>query len=129
MIVMIVATLLAYIQTSQFDVVTKKSNSTTLDDVLLFIGIPALVMEFLFSLAPAIYYRLTLRICATILRLIQVLIQTPFIVDGLRRCSNEAKVQQKKPGREFVAFLIIANVSLWMFHTFSVKSAYDGDER
>lgn len=59
----------------------------------------------------------------------QVLIQTPWICDALRRCSNSDELRKKKPGRELVTFLTIANVSLWIFYTFSVKNANTQDER
>lgn len=52
----------------------------------------------------------------------QVLIQTPFIIDGLRRCSNTKKLRELKPGRELVTFLIVSNVALWITQTFEIKS-------
>lgn len=64
-----------------------------------------------------------------ILKLIQILIQTPWIIDALRRCSNSAILRQRKPGREMVTFLLIANVALWIYYTFSVKTADVGDIR
>lgn len=128
MIVMIIATIIAYLRTAKLDVVPD-DHSTKLDDVLLFIAIPAFSMEFIFSLIPAIYYKLVFRTCTSIARITQVFIQTPFIVDGLRRCANESQLQKRKPGRELVIFLTIANISLWVFNTFSAKTAYDGDER
>lgn len=69
------------------------------------------------------------KIFSYFLQLIQILIQTPWIIDGLRRCSNSAILRQRKPGRELVTFLLIANVSLWIYYTFSVKTADVGDIR
>ena len=57
------------------------------------------------------------------------MIQTPWIIDGLRRCSNSELNRKKKPGRELVTFMIIANVALWVYYTFSVKTADIDDER
>lgn len=51
-----------------------------------------------------------------------MLIQTPFIIDGLRRCSNSKKLREEKPGRELVTFLIVCNVALWITQTFEIKS-------
>lgn len=64
-----------------------------------------------------------------ILQAMQVLIQTPLIMDGLRRCSNTKKLRRSKPGREVLMFLIIANVGMWFFYTFSYKSPESLDER
>ena len=51
-------------------------------------------------------------------QVIQVLVQTPFIADGLRRCSNTRVTRLHKPGRELITFLIVANVALWVAETF-----------
>lgn len=126
---MIITTALAYTRTIKLDVTPCENYTSKLDDILLFIAIPAFSMEFIFSLVPAIYYGLIFRACICTLRIIQVFIQTPFIIDGLRRNSNEPQLRKDKPGRELVIFLTIANISIWVFNTFSVKTAYDGDER
>lgn len=118
-----------------------------LDDVLLFIAIPAFFSETIFSFVPAVYNGSILNICIitaqvkwkhfvwvrlivnSFSQIIQVMIQTPWIIDALRRCANSMELRKKKPGREVVTFLTIANVSLWIFYTFSVKNADVQDER
>lgn len=127
LIIMIVAVVFAYMQTIQLDV--NHHPISKLDDVLLFIAIPAFFLETIFSLIPAVVNGSYLNIAIFLAQIMQVLIQTPFIIDGLRRCSNAPELRKKKPGRELVIFLTIANVSLWVFYTFSVKTAYTGDER
>lgn len=124
---MLIATLFAYIQTTQLDI--NHHSISKLDDILLFIAIPAFFLDTTFSMVPAIVNGSILKICIITAQLVQVLIQTPFIIDALRRCSNTSQLQAKKPGRELVIFLTIANVSLWIFYTFSVKTAYTGDDR
>lgn len=62
-------------------------------------------------------------------QIIQVLIQTPWIIDGLRRCANAPILRQRKPGRELVVFMTIANVALWVYYTFSVRTVSVQDER
>lgn len=59
----------------------------------------------------------------------QVLIQTPLIVDGLRRCSNSQKLRIEKPGRELLTFLITCNIALWIIQTFEIKSTDTTDYR
>lgn len=125
--IMIIATVLAYFQTSKLDV--NHHPMSMLDDVLLFIAIPAFFLETIFSMVPAIDNGSTLNIFIIFFQLIQVIIQTPFIIDGLRRCTNDPHLRRTKPGRELVTFLIITNVALWAFYTFSVKTEYIADER
>lgn len=100
-----------------------------MDDILLLIAIPAFFMDSIFSLMPAIESGGALSISIPILRVVQVLIQTPFIIDGKRRCSKSEFLQKNKPGRGFVIFLAIANMSLWIYNTFSGKAVYASDDR
>lgn len=124
---MIISTLIAYSQTIKLDIIFKPDLK--MDDVLLLIGIPAFFMEFIFSVMAATDTDAMLSIFIHIFRVVQILIQTPFIIDGKRRCSNSPFLQRKKIGRGFVIFLAIANMSLWVYHTFSGKSNYADDGR
>ena len=56
------------------------------------------------------------------LQLIQVAIQTLMIVDGLRRCSDSKENQTLKPGRNTLTFLIVANITMWLWETLESKS-------
>lgn len=51
-----------------------------------------------------------------------MLIQSPLIMDGLRRTSNSRHLIKKKPGRELITFLIVCNVASWVSQTFEVES-------
>ncbi|XP_050067073.1 proton channel OtopLc-like [Anopheles maculipalpis] len=125
--IMIFATIAAYYQTSRLDI--NPHPISRLDDVLLFIAIPAFFSETLFSMIPAFENSSILNGFIVFTQIVQVLIQTPWICDALRRCSNTEELQQKKPGKELVTFMTIANVSLWVYYTFSVKTGDFGDER
>lgn len=127
LVIMLVAVVAAYFQTSQLDI--NHHPMSMLDDVLLFIAVPAFFLETTFSMAAAVANTSVLNMCIIMAQLAQILVQTPFIIDGLRRCSNAPALRKKKPGRELVMFLTIANVSLWIVLTFSVRTAYTGDER
>ena len=59
------------------------------------------------------------------------------IIDGLRRCSDSRHNQAVKPGRNMVTYLIITNLTMYLWETLEVKSsagfsknrkAYYGDE-
>lgn len=78
------------------------------------------------------YLHLNVGICTKyiiIFKVFQVLLQTCFILDGLRRSSNTKELRKKKPGREMVTFLVISNVALWIMQTFEVKSHGMQDNR
>ena len=48
------------------------------------------------------------------------------IVDGLRRCSDTRDNQDLKPGRNLVTFLILANLTMWLWGTAESKTlGYD----
>ena len=53
----------------------------------------------------------------------QVFAQTSMIVDGLRRCSESRHNLKMKPGRNLVAFLIISNLTVYVWDTFEFKSS------
>lgn len=58
-----------------------------------------------------------------IIDLLQIVLQTLFILDGVRRFSNTIELCSKKPGKQLITFLIIINVTLWILVTFELKSA------
>lgn len=95
---------------------------TFLDDVLLFVPLPFFfihgIMSVMAEFSNEDYSRLILHVLVTI----QVVVQTPFIIDGLRRCSNSQTLRYQKPGREIITFLIILNLTLWIVNTFELKS-------
>lgn len=72
---------------------------------------------------------LVLNFAHLLFQVTQVLIQTPMIIDGLRRCSNCRELRKKKPGRELLTFLIVCNVAMWITMTFEIKSHDLEDER
>lgn len=55
-------------------------------------------------------------------KVIQVILQTPTIIDGLRRCSRSVEMQTSRPGREVITFLIVCNLSMWFMETLEIKS-------
>lgn len=116
-------------KTVELDINPNSAKALQMEDILLLIAMPAFFIDSIFSLAPALKNGSVLQICIALYRVIEVLIQTPFIIDGRRRCSNCTFKKEKKPGRELVIFLTIANLSVWIYHTFSGKTVYASDER
>ncbi|XP_041973021.1 proton channel OtopLc-like isoform X2 [Aricia agestis] len=124
---MTVAVIIAYKQSRSLDV--NDHPISKLDDVFLYICLPAFFMETLLSLLATIVILNIVRCIDLVLMVIQVIIQTIFLIDGMRRCSNTKKLRRYKPGRDAVMFLLIANVCMWLFNTFSFKSPESVDER
>ncbi|CAH1123729.1 unnamed protein product [Ceutorhynchus assimilis] len=120
MFCMILAVVFAYFQMIKLDVNEMAHNS--LDNFLCLICLPAFFVYGLFSLLPGVIFGNVLAVVVVLFELIQVLIQTPFIIDGMARSSNSKVLRKKKPGREFVTFLVICNVAMWVMQTFEVKS-------
>lgn len=103
--ILIVLTVIAYAQTTSLDI--RPDTTLQLDDILLLITIPVHFVEFIFSLVPAYKNRSILQICIAFLRIIDVVIQTTFIIDGQRRCMKRKWLHNKRPGRQIIIFLAI----------------------
>ena len=56
-----------------------------------------------------------------LLSFIQSGLQSIFIMDGLRRCSESPEQVSRKPGRALVTFLLLCNLSLWVVAIFEAK--------
>ncbi|XP_068627846.1 proton channel OtopLc-like [Battus philenor] len=126
-VIMLFAALIAYNQTIKLDI--NEHPISLLDDVLLFICLPAFFIETVLSMTATISILNIIKTIDFAVMVVQVIIQTFLLVDGLRRCSNSRKLRRTKPGRELLMFLIIANVGMWLHYTFSYKSPESLDER
>ncbi|KAK8786081.1 hypothetical protein V5799_007551 [Amblyomma americanum] len=116
-----VACLLAYGRVATLDV--NGHPITMLDDFLLFIPIPFYFVHATLVVIAELeeggsYVRMALQLFSVV----QVVTQTPLIIDGLRRCSNSPALRYKKPGREIVSFLIVLNITMWIVYTFESKA-------
>ncbi|KAI2804086.1 hypothetical protein BLOT_008232 [Blomia tropicalis] len=125
---------LAYCKIQQLDVVKwehRDNAFTIMDDILVLIPIPFYFVHYGLSIVANIFdimepqferaNNLLLSVI-DLLTIAQVIIQSPFIVDGLRRCANRSSVRFHKPGRELIMFALILNVTLWILNTFELKS-------
>ncbi|CAK1551731.1 unnamed protein product [Leptosia nina] len=125
--IMLLAVVIAFNQTRKLHI--NEHPISLLDDILLFVCLPAFFLETALSLMATINMNNIVRSVDFLMMVIQVVLQTAVLVDGLRRCSNTRKLRRNKPGREILMFLIIANVAMWMIYTFSYKSPDSLDER
>ncbi|CAG0878556.1 unnamed protein product, partial [Darwinula stevensoni] len=121
---MTVTVILAYRQIVKLDLIT--NPTAMLDTLLLFIAIPSFFLYGIFSTVPAVQLDDSLSrmsIVLSAMQVLQVIIQTPMIIEGLHRCTNNKDLKEKKPGRELITFLIIANLCTWIIETFEIKSS------
>ncbi|GAV08092.1 hypothetical protein RvY_17834-3 [Ramazzottius varieornatus] len=115
-----IVTIFAFRETSKLNL-NPSAMKHTLDDFLLFIALPCFFIFSFFSIIAGIAAKNPLSIVVNTASMVQVILQTTFIFDGLRRCSNDQGLQKKKPGREMITFLIVCNVAMWTFSTFEIK--------
>ena len=128
-LIMIIASAILYFKIVRLDV--NPSPISRLDDMLLLVCLPSF---FLFAILQFVVVSIDsdqgvghtdLSKILTILKvcfyLIQVLIQTPLIIDGLRRCSNSLAFQQRKVGRNTLMFLLVANLAVYIMDTILLK--------
>ncbi|XP_052738181.1 proton channel OtopLc-like [Bicyclus anynana] len=126
-IMLLFGVVIAFNQTRKLDI--NEHPVSLLDDILLFICLPAFFMETVFSMIATINILNVIKSIDVMVMAVQIIIQTTLLVDGLRRCSNSRKLRRSKPGREVLMFLLIANVAMWLIHTFSYKAPDSLDER
>lgn len=121
--VLIVVSLLAvvwgYVKISKLD--CNVHPITLLDDVLLYVPLPFYFVYYIMSVTADVWYWNFTSVVSHLLTVAQVVVQTIFLSDGLRRCSNSRRHRFTKPGREMVTFLIICNVTIWVTNTFNME--------
>ncbi|XP_045136596.1 proton channel OtopLc-like isoform X2 [Portunus trituberculatus] len=118
---MLVAGFFAYNSIRLLDMI--KHGISAVDDILLFVCLPCIFFYAFFTMVPSITDGNYLSVCVSILQVSQVILQTALMNDGLRRCSNSQALQHKKPGREVITYLVVANVAMWLLQTFEIKSS------
>ena len=62
-------------------------------------------------------------IVSSVMRMFQATIQTVFILNSLHRCAHLKEHEKQKPGREFVTFLLMVNIAMWIINTFEVQQS------
>ena len=117
---MIIVAVLAHAAIRNLDIM--KHSVSKVDDILLYICLPCIFLYSAFSMVPAITAGKPLFVAVCMVKVVQAVLQTALICDGLRRCSNSVSLNAKKPGRELITFMVVANVALWLLETFEIKS-------
>ncbi|CAL4093705.1 unnamed protein product, partial [Meganyctiphanes norvegica] len=128
LLLLLTSTLVAYSSIRTLDIV--KGGFRSVDNILLFITLPFIFFFALCTMIP--YFSITegvhippeeiIFVIVMILYAIQPVVQTAFICDGLHRCSNSSELQTRKPGREAITYLIVTNVTMWLFETLQINT-------
>lgn len=119
---MVATTAMVFYQVSKFEV--NPNPISFLDDMLLLICLPFIFFYCLLMIWPAFTghdHQAAANIITSFLTLIQVGLQTLMIVDGLRRCSNNEKDQVERRGKNLLTFLIVTNLSMYLWETLETK--------
>ena len=120
-LVLLAATLYTYFVMSQFDI--NPHPISFLDDMLLFCCMPSFFLYAYFCLGPSLFLAFDAEFFfRNLLIILQVLVQTPMIVDGLRRCCNSVHDQKLMRGRNTLTFLIVVNLAVYIMETLLIRS-------
>ncbi|CAD7091347.1 unnamed protein product [Hermetia illucens] len=119
-----IATLVGMVQVRhlQYDA----ARSFQLDDILL---VGAQTGSFLYSTFTVIGGHFTLRkdtvlvLVTALASIVQTACQTMFILDASRRQAVSPEHIRKKPGREIVTFMLVANLAMWAISTLEKSRA------
>lgn len=104
-----------------------KDVENPLDQILLLVALVGLYLFNVLASIAATHRSKTrtgaLMLATAIVSLFQATVQTMFILNGLRRSAGEARHEVRRPGRQFVTFLIVSNTALWGINSFEVLHA------
>lgn len=105
--------------------VPRQRRAVLLDDILLIVGLLGQLMYCIFSVVPLNNGSLTasMIVVTSLLRMIEVLLQTVFIIFGQRLAALSAQLQERNPGRETITFLLLTNLSMFITNTFETQKA------
>uniref|UniRef100_A0A0B7AZ63 Otopetrin n=1 Tax=Arion vulgaris TaxID=1028688 RepID=A0A0B7AZ63_9EUPU len=108
------------------DMTFHSDHEVDLEDILVLISFTGLLAFNIFSLTASVLSEVTtqsgLTILSNLLMLIQATTQTLFMLAGDRMTASTEAQARKKPGREFITFLLISNFAMWALNTFETQT-------
>lgn len=84
-----------------------------MDNVLLVVAQTGVFIYCMFSIIGSYFQTPSIGLITEIFAFVQTCLQTIFVLDASWRKCRNIEQSRKKPGRESVTFLIIANMSMW----------------
>lgn len=105
-----------------------RGRNLELDNILLIV---AQTGSFIYNLFTIIGGHFTLKnkksnplvLVTALASLVQLLIQTLFILDASKRSASTPEQIRRKPGREIVTFLLVTNLAMWSINTLEKSRA------
>lgn len=97
-----------------------RSRNLELDNILLIV---AQTGSFIYNVFTIIGGHFTMKnntalvLVTALSSLIQLLVQTLFILDSSKRSAATSEQARRKPGREVVTFLLVTNLAMWAIST------------
>lgn len=124
-IVSILALCIAMYKIRNLYYVVQKNKGVLLDDILLIVALVGQLMFCVFSIVALRKIDLTsgMIVVVSICRMIEVLLQTTFILMAQRLVALTPQMQAEKPGRELITFLLLSNLAMFLINTFETQKA------
>lgn len=103
-----------------------RGRNLELDNILLIV---AQTGSFIYNLFTIIGGHFTIKkstplvLVTALASLVQLLIQTLFILDASKRSAATPEQTRRKPGREVVTFLLVTNLAMWSINTLEKSRA------
>ncbi|KAL5013432.1 hypothetical protein ScPMuIL_007702 [Solemya velum] len=102
------------------------NRSAGLEENLILISFTGLQAFAVFSIIAALFSPATrdsgMVIITNLAMIVQSTVQTILLLAGDRMSANNQSQEKKKPGREFVTFLLLCNFAMWMMNTFETQT-------
>ncbi|KAG1682257.1 Proton channel OtopLc [Nymphon striatum] len=110
----------AYFQIQKLNVI-QTNAAIYLDNLLLFAPLPFVYANCFMTLVANAQNSQFIPLCLDCVKFIQVIVQTTFLIDALRRSSETEELQKLKPGRQMVTFLLVNNLAMWVMGNVKLK--------
>lgn len=102
-------------------------HADPLDSILIIVSVVGIYVYGIFSIVAGRYGDNTIggifAMATNSLIMLQATVQTVFILNGLKRSPRNVYQETKRPGREFVTFLLVCNIGMWGINTFEILRA------
>jgi len=105
-----------------------RDRDNNLEELLLIISVTGVYVLAVFGLVAGKWcnsseIRGPLVMASSVVVIFESTAQTLFIMNGLRRSALSNVHERRKPGREFVTFLLVCNIAMWGLNIFEVLRA------
>lgn len=92
-----------------------KSRNLELDNILLIISQTGSIIYNIFTIIAGHFTlkrNAVLLMMTAIASLVQLILQTLFILDASKRCATNTDQVKRKPGREIITFILVTNLAM-----------------